>query len=126
MKLRFDQQSLRLRVRKSDLEKLEQQGFIEEIVAFPNDSFTYRVHSGGDEISVSFSGGILAVSVPAALLRNWIDSEEVGIYAALKTVHPETTLQVILEKDFPCQHGSTAENADTFGELAEKSKKQGI
>lgn len=123
MKLRFDRQSLRLRVRKSDLENIDRQGFIEEIVAFPGNSLTYRLSVTGNAVSVSLKEHCIEVCVPEATFREWVNSQEVGIYASVETGNPALPLQIMLEKDFPCQHGSAAENADTFNELAAIRKK---
>ena len=120
MKLRFDHQSLRLRVRKSDLAKLSQTGFIEETVQFPMGILVYRLETNSaiEAISAEIVQGAIRVQIPASEAAQWINSENVGIYASLTIPSSKKMLEFLLEKDFPCKHGSTADNADSFDELS--------
>jgi hypothetical protein len=120
MKIRFDQQSLRLRVRKSDLTKLQASGLIEEVVFFPENKFSYTLGLKDVEkdISVTINEQNIAVYIPSEMAEKWINSEEVGLYVSIPTEHAGISLHIIIEKDFPCKHGSSEENADTFGELS--------
>lgn len=121
MKLRFDHQSIRLRVRKSDVEKLSREGFIQETVYFPGSRLVYRLETDAHigEIMASMDGTALVVRIPAQQAEAWITSETVGVYATLYTGVSEHPLNVMVEKDFPCRHNSAADNADTFVELSE-------
>lgn len=118
MKLRFDHQSLRLRVRRSDLEKLKTNHTIEETVQFPQGTLCYRlsVDPQATGVSASVSAQEILVVVPEQQALAWMNSDEVGIYEQL-AVGTET-LKIILEKDFPCRHVDTDDLADTFTELA--------
>lgn len=120
MKLRFDHQSIRLRVRKSDIEKLSQEGFIMEFVQFPQGILTYRLEINPVDrlVSAVIDAETITVSIPADQATAWINSETVGIYATLPTTHEGLTLNVLIEKDFPCRHNSSDDNADTFEELS--------
>lgn len=120
MKLRFEHQSIRLRVRKSDLEKLGRLGFIQETVAFPVGKLVYQLEMQEhlENVQVSMSGEVITVGLPAQQAKSWMDSEEVGIYTSLSLKQADISLTVIIEKDFPCKHGSAHDNADTFEELS--------
>lgn len=120
MKLRFDHQSIRLRVRKSDLEKLGRLGFVEETVQFPSGTLVYRLEmlEQANAVQVSLAGEAITVTLPIDQAKSWIDSEDVGIYANLPTKQTDILLAVVIEKDFPCKHGSAHDNADTFEELS--------
>ena len=119
MKLRFDHQSIRLRVKKSDIEKLSREGFIEETVHFPQGKLFYRLEIGADstEVTADIRHETIAVQIPQTQANTWMTSEEVGIYASVPSAKTEILLEILVEKDFPCKHGSTADNADSFEEL---------
>jgi len=120
MKLRFDHQSLRLRVKKSDIERLSKDGFIEENVHFPQGILVYRLETTlhTDALSAEINAHNITVLIPADKAAEWINSENVGIYGSLPTTVEKKMLEILIEKDFPCKHGSTADNADSFEELS--------
>jgi hypothetical protein len=119
MKLRFSSDQIRIRVRKSDIEALERDGQLTETIALPgggNFGFSIRLDGQTQQIYVRQEGSLLAVFLPENQARHWINSEEVGMEAALPTAN-QGLLQVAVEKDFPCQHQPTKNPEDTFGEL---------
>ena len=81
MKLRFEKNSIRFRVRKSDLELLNHQGFVQETVQFPGTVFMFQLRvSGEGEPAAEFSGNSIAANIPVGMATEWINTEEVGIY----------------------------------------------
>ena len=120
MKLRFDHQSIRLRVRKSDLEQLSKAGLVEETVHFPHGSLVYRlqVSEAAEAVSANIQANTITVSLPTHQAHVWINSEEVGVYTSLALSGEAPLLQILVEKDFPCKHGTKEDNADAFGELS--------
>ena len=123
MKLRFDHQSIRLRLRKSDVEKLTQERFIAETVQFPTGSLVYRLElsDAAETILAMIRENTITVSLPAQQAMAWAETETVGIYATF-AIDQENSLDLIIEKDFPCKHDSKEENADTFEELSKKTQ----
>ena len=122
MKLRLDKNSLRLRVRKSDLEKLQDQNEVAETTHFPLGSFEYRLIISDKEENVSaqiFSQSIEVV-VPVKTALQWMNSDETGIYHTIN-LSDNQSLDVIIEKDFPCKDRIEENKADTFVELADKN-----
>ncbi|MFI5134673.1 MAG: DUF7009 family protein [Chitinophagales bacterium] len=119
MKLRLDKNSIRLRVKKSDLEKLREENFAEEKINFPNEEFGYRlsVSDHAKEISVKATPSFVEVIVPSSNAHAWLNNDAVGIY---HTIHfSNRTLDIIIEKDFPCTADKTEDKSDAFTELAE-------
>lgn len=119
MKLRCAGDQIRIRVRKSDIEALERDGHLKEIIALPGGGqfgFAILFDGQAQQISVRQDGALLSVCLPETQARQWIHSDEVGLEAALPTAN-EGLLQVVVEKDFPCQHQPTRNPEDTFGEL---------
>ena len=121
MKLRFDKNSIRLRVKKSDLEKLHQEKFLEEKIYFPDGEFAYRlaIASHLTEISATGTSSCIAVRIPNTIAYEWIGNDEVGVY---HTIHfGDRSLDIIIEKDFPCKDNKTEDKSDAFTELAERN-----
>lgn len=121
MKLRLDKNSLRLRVRKSDFEKLREQNEVVETTHFPVGSFQYRFVISDEEGNVTAQIGQQSIEVilPAKLALHWMNSDETGIYHTLNLAD-NLSLDLIIEKDFPCKDRPEENKSDTFIELAEK------
>jgi len=118
MKLRIKGNSLRLRVTPSEIKCLLRCGVIREQIQFtaiPNDRLTYEVISSLSEptATVVYRLGNITVSVPEVQLKNWAESDVVGVYTEVALGEGQV-LSVAIEKDFACLDLSDAENEDTF------------
>ena len=82
MKLRFRENSLRLRVNQREVEVLSNGHAISERIHFPDRSkLTYSlqsVRSGSPR--VEFTGGVIRVEVPTSELQSWAATEAIGMY----------------------------------------------
>jgi hypothetical protein len=127
MKLRFEKNSLRYRLRKSEVEQLTHKGFLKESVTFPSSVLSFELHVTDDvnDPVAEFSNNTVIVNVPIGIATEWINTDEVGIYH-LAHVNENETLDILIEKDFPCNSQSEEENSDTFTELEAKSGKNEI
>src|SRR5580765_2428547 len=99
MKLRFDKNSIRLRLKKSDIKKLLDQNLVEEKIHFPNGEFSYHLSVSNQvkEISATAKTSSIEVMIPSVALP-WTTNEEVGLY---HTIHLSNhTLDIAIEKDF--------------------------
>ena len=123
MKLRLDKNSIRLRVKKSDLEILREKSSVQQTIAFPNHTFHYVLSVSENEKTVmaTMNEQTIEVIIPTAEAAAWMSNDETGIYYTL-AFGSNQSLDIIIEKDFPCKDKSTIENADTFVELAEKNQ----
>jgi hypothetical protein len=117
MKLRIEGNSVRLRVKKSDLEKLKKDGIVRESVAFLKGFHLYyelKTDTKIKTIEASFSSGTIAVSIPLSMSDAWIDTEQVGLENTA-----ENGFYVLIEKDFPCKTRVDEDKNDLFQELTE-------
>jgi hypothetical protein len=111
--------SLRLRVARSEMERLLKDGRIRETIRFaasPDASFTWALEAGTPEnaaTTVRYSPGHVAVVVAPAEMRLWQQDDQVGIYTCMDA-GGEDPLKVIVEKDFACLDGSDSDDTDTF------------
>ncbi len=118
MKLRLEGNSIRLRVRKSDLNTLQKEGKIIEKLTFPDQSvFNYQLFmdKNATQLTAEWSNEGIFVTLPVSEMQIWIQSNEVGIEATLSS-----GLYVLIEKDFPCKDRPLEDTADTFFELADQ------
>ena len=118
MKLRLEGNSIRIRVRKSDVEKLKTDGMIGEAVAFSDNLYFYyklKTASHLTEIKAEFLQNVIQVTIPLSMAMDWANSETVGLEHTL-----ESGLNILIEKDFPCKTRENEDKSDVFGELALK------
>ena len=120
MKLRTTNNSIRIRIRKSELALLKNDSKIEEVIYFPNDvqfAFALAVAKEVEEISVSLNQNTLTILIPHNIAIGWINTNQVGIEYNLP-ISIDKNLHVLIEKDFPCLDRSNEDKSDTFWELA--------
>ena len=109
MKLRFLQNSLRLRVNQREVDELASGIALEEDVSFPgNARMRYILESyGHGTAAASFEGGVIRVSAPGSDVKAWASSEAIGMYFDLPA--DGSVLRVAIEKDLECVDGPPEE-----------------
>ena len=115
MKLRLEGNSIRLRVRKSDLKTFDETGIIKEILTFPNGApFHYQLLTDNyvDRIYAEVSPDGITVFVPLSIAHDWVRSDDVSIEETL-----QSGMYILIEKDFPCKDRTEEDKNDTFFEL---------
>ena len=116
MKLRLQANSLRLRLKRGEVEQLIAEGAVEESVAFGKDQVlrfrlqTVRVVSVPHAV---FAAGEVDVAVPLETAVKWAAGNEVGI-EAIQSARDNSSLHILIEKDFACLNGLDEQNIDTF------------
>ncbi len=118
MKLRTRADSVRVRLKRGEVDQLAAGSSVIEQTHFPNAVLTCRLDAteGGD-ISASFSDGTIALSVPRSRVLNWAYSDEVSLYAE-QDLSEMGSLSLLIEKDFRClepgHHRDCEDDEDTF------------
>lgn len=118
MKLRIKGNSLRLRITRPELDQLMTEGRIEEGISFAADERSRLSYSLEHTATVSaptvrFVPPAIEVRIPTARAQEWSLGDEVGIYATVD-LGGKGSLDLAIEKDFACMHGSAEENRDAF------------
>ncbi len=118
MKLRIKGNSLRFRVTRSELETFRKQAHIEETICLGPEQQSHLKYalnhdSGLKAIQLSYQPPELSVALPSSEVERWAGSDQVGLYTTLD-LGPRGTLDLIIEKDFACLHGTAEENLDAF------------
>ncbi len=120
MKLRTTHNSIRIRIRKSELATLQQKQLIEESIRFPNGvlfKFALAISHSAKSVDAALTDNNLVLSIPSEQATAWITTNEVGIETYLSLPNDEQ-LHVLIEKDFPCLDRLEEDKSDTFWELA--------
>ncbi|MFK7948212.1 MAG: hypothetical protein AB8G11_11510 [Saprospiraceae bacterium] len=120
MKLRTTHNSIRIRIRKSELRTLQEHGIIEEIIRFPNQiifKFALKIEHNSEDLTAMLEDNYLQIIIAKAKAKQWITTNEVGIEANIDLPNEEQ-LHLLVEKDFPCLDRENEDKSDTFWELA--------
>ena len=118
MKLRIKGNSLRVRITRSEVDRLVNDGRIEETTWLGRDdgsriSYVLEHEAGAKAVGLRFDPPVLAVVVPTSQMREWATGDEVGIYTSLD-LGARGALDLVIEKDFACLHGTDEDNEDAF------------
>ena len=106
MKLRIRGNSIRLRLLKSEVDRLAAAGVISEQVRFGTATdqalkYSIAASDGVEEVTVQFSDNQILVLLPESVAMNWTSGVVVGIESSIE-VGDDCTLAVLIEKDFEC------------------------
>jgi hypothetical protein len=106
MKLRIRGNSIRLRLLRSEVERLAAAGVIRDEVRFGTSSdqalrYSIAASDGVEEVTVQFSDNQILVLLPESVAMNWSSGDDVGIESAID-VGNNCTLAVLIEKDLEC------------------------
>ncbi len=118
MKLRIRGDSLRLRLKRGEVDQIAAGSSIVEETHFPDSVLTYRLDvSENRDTSASFDRGSLIISLPKSRVSDWAGTDEVSLYAEQK-LSGIGSLSLLIEKDFSClepgHHRDCEEDEDTF------------
>jgi hypothetical protein len=124
MKLRLQFNSIRLRLKRSEVEQFLHTGRVEERIMCGTsyqESFHYLLEAT-DAVSSPKGwiapGGVI-VQVPLADALNWASTDKIGIEGE-QAIDNQTRLRILIEKDLACLDGTEEQNADTFPNPVEK------
>jgi hypothetical protein len=118
MKLRLQSNSIRLRLKRSEVDRFLRTGRVEERIVSGTgnqESFYYLLETN-DAVSApkgSIAPGSVVVQVPTADALKWALTNQIGIEGE-QAIDSKTSLRILVEKDFACLDGSEEQNADTF------------
>ena len=123
MKLRCTENSIRIRIRKSELDQLATTKKVEEVVHFGNQvalTFSLTIKDSLEKVTATFLQNNLIVSLPETVAHQWVNSNQVSIEVN-NDISEEHSLHILIEKDFPCLDRENEDKSDTFWELASKA-----
>lgn len=115
MKIRMEGNSLRLRLRRSEVELLAQGKAVRESVAFPEGSWEYTLEAapGTSRPGARLLDHGITVTLPQDWAQPWADSPQVGFEHNL-ALQTGGSLHLLIEKDFVCLDRDPAGQQDQF------------
>lgn len=122
MKLRFRQNTLRLRVNQREVRALASGAALEEQVRFPGGGrMSYRLQASREGSGeASFEDGIIRVAAPQEQVSDWAGGAALGMYFELPA--DGAPLKVAIEKDLECVDGPEEErDPDAFPRAEDKT-----
>ncbi len=120
MKLRTTHNSIRIRVRKSELDILKEKQIIQESIQFPSGTlfkFALKIADNDQLVNAILEENYLLLSISKTAASQWINTNEVSIESKVNLPKDEQ-LHLLIEKDFPCLDRPEEDKSDTFWELA--------
>ena len=125
MKLRIRGDSLRLRLKRSEVDLLAAGKSIVEETHFPGAVLRYRLDVTGEEaMQAQLENSSLIIRLPASQISGWATTDEVSILAEQDLAGGDK-LTVLVEKDFSClepgHHRDCEDDEDTFSHPSTRS-----
>ena len=113
MKLRIRGDSIRLRLKKSEVDAIGAGRDVVEQTRFPGAVLTYRLAvTDDDSIAAAYDHGELVIGLPRARAAEWASTDEVSLVGSSKD------LSILVEKDFQClspgHHRPDEDDEDTY------------
>jgi hypothetical protein len=111
MKLRLEENSVRLRLSEAEVAQFAQTGRVAYTIAFGpalDQTLLYALEKlpatdPATAVRVRYAAGALAVEVPAKLAQEWTATEKNGFSAQI-LVAEGRELRILVEKDLDCRH----------------------
>lgn len=118
MKLRINQNSIRLRLTQLEVKRIENGLTLTEQLNLgaisPGFAYSLVLDEIAHKVSAEFSDSQLKVTVPASLAQNWAKTDEVTIKHVQHQGEKHESI-ILIEKDFQCLHQRPDEDeSDNF------------
>lgn len=114
MKIRIEDNSVRYRLRRSEVDTLAEKGRLWATTQFPDGTFTYGLCSeaGLLDLRASQEDGKIVLYIPEEWIAEWPASSRVGFEARIEL--NGKILHLLIEKDFVCLDRDIAGQTDQF------------
>ena len=119
MKMRIKGNTIRLRLLRSEVDRLAHSGVVSDEIRFGVDTgqalkYSIAASDGVEVVTAQFSDDQILILIPESDALDWTTSERVGIEAT-QDVGNNTVLSMLIEKDFECtSRPDDPDNADAF------------
>ena len=121
MKIRILENSVRLRLRQSEVEQLAKTGRVRQTINFGISALHYAIQkSEVDEIQAIYESNEILISVPIKTIDDWFNSDQVSLQK-LTLLNEKETLTILIEKDFKCLTVRAGEDESDMFPNPEKS-----
>jgi len=109
MKIRIKTNSVRYRLNRTDVQQLASTGYLEDKVAFWQQTLVYAIQAADtEELSSSFKNNVITLYVPQTMIDELESTERVGFENNNGPVH------LLVEKDFTCLENVAEDQGDNY------------
>lgn len=117
MKMRFQRNSIRLRLDKEDVAELARTGQVKEAVEFgPLEDqwlvFVLEVDPEAAHVDADYREGRVTVRLPRLLANEWLETDRVDVTGE-RALGIAGALKIAVEKDLPCLHKDESSKPQT-------------
>lgn len=115
MKIRIKGASVRIRLSRTEVARLVQDGYLEESTPFGAATFKYALQrtATGEALTGDFKQDCITLYVPQILIADWDTNNTVSIDSRMP-VEENATLYLLLEKDFQCLDAVDEDQSDNY------------
>ncbi|MGG7661433.1 DUF7009 family protein [Dyadobacter sp. BHUBP1] len=114
MKIRIHGNSVRFRLSKTEVARLENEGYLQETTDFGPAQFSYAVQKSAiSELQARFEDNKITLEVPEKLLTGWAANNTVG-FEGNKPLADGSSLLMLIEKDFKCLDNVNEDQSDNY------------
>ncbi len=117
MKIRIKDNSIRIRLSKSEVEHFGKEGYIESTTAFVSNTLTYALEAHpdtlGHELSADLQNNVITLYIPEKMAKDWVATDAIGFETNMPLDNGET-LYLLLEKDFKCLDNTNEDQRDNY------------
>jgi hypothetical protein len=116
MKIRIKGNSLRYRLTRTDVNRLDKEGYLEEQTNFPGNPLIYALQlTDGEVMTSSFIDNKITLSMSHKMIAEFIRTDKVGFS------NHDGAIDLLVEKDFTCLDNVAEDQSDNYpNPLAEK------
>lgn len=121
MKIRIKDNSVRLRLTKSEVDAFKENGKVFASTNFGSTQLHYSLQVYDKaKLSATFENNTITVYMPFEMQQDWVNTNWVG-YDERMPLNENDSLFILVEKDFKCLDGTTEDQSDMYeNPLAEK------
>ena len=114
MKIRIKENSIRIRLTRSEVTKIAVDGYIQEHTVFNNGQFIYALKVADQEaLSASLENNRITMFVPVVWVKDWPVNNVIGFRGNIPVTEKDS-LFLLLEKDFVCLDETTEDQSDNY------------
>jgi hypothetical protein len=117
MKIRIKGNSIRLRLTKSDVDRFDKEGKVEETTDLGTVAFGYVLQRSSevDQLTAAFNDGRITMYMPEVWAQEWTTTDRVGFDSHVPLGNGvEGGLYLLLEKDFKCLDETVEDQSDNY------------
>ena len=115
MKIRINNNSLRIRLSKSEVSTLATEGTLDNKINFGTGVLKYILSQSAvdKQLVATFSNDSIVVSIPDSFALDWPNNNIIGLDGD-QPISETETLYILVEKDFKCIDNSTEDQSDNY------------